>query len=280
MAAVLPLTMNRSRLTCLIVSFVFCTHLVKSTMSLDIVNIFQTRHDFGKRQSRKRRQDSCFESQTFTVFQDKYDRNAEYELVGETVKSAPRWCMRNKQCTAYVVKGDKVFYSTNIKLWLVHDSDAFTCSIFRCPKRFVCNDLPCNNGGTCVPPFESGLDSLRCRCYPEWTGWYCEHLKNKTCADKPCKLGETCRNSAITGFICRPNVASTTRIVTSRNTIVTSTTAPNKTMNGSVLSRDAKVVIGAAAVGGVVITGVAAVVVISATSSSAATTAAGAAGGQ
>ena len=93
MAAVLTLTMHRSRLTCLIVSFVLCTHLVKSTMSLP------TKRDFGMRHSRKRRQDNCSESRTFEVLNGKYDRNARYELEGHTLDSARHWCKLSTQCT-------------------------------------------------------------------------------------------------------------------------------------------------------------------------------------
>ena len=291
MAAVLTLTMDRSRLTYLVVSFVFCMHLVKSTMSLDIT----TRHDFGMHQSRKRRQDKCSESGPGgkEMHLRKYDRNAVHEISGG--QSASTWCTENTNCTGYVVSFGKAFYSTSTNHSFINNVDGvYTFTFFRCPIRFRCRDSPCNNGGTCVPPSASGQNSLRCDCTPQWIGWYCENLKNMTCEDDPCKSGETCYNSTITGFACTSTVTSTTPIVTSTNTIVTSTTkpvtsttaiitsttTPNKTMDGGGLSTDTKVVIAAAAVGGVVVTGVAAAAVVSATSSAAATTTAGATGGQ
>ena len=285
MAAALTLTMDRSRLTCLVVLFVLYMHLAKSTMSLAI-----TRHSFGMRQLRKRRQEKC--SETFNVFEGQYDVNAQLEN-GEPVGNAAWWCMLNAHCMGFVVKGEKVFFSSSTNRSFINDTFAIIYTVnLRCPSSFRCGNSPCKNGGM---------------CRREWKCWCCEQLKS--CADEPCDLEETCRNSTTAGFICTSNVTSTTKTVastniivsnatktvtstntiivtstpktiTSRNTIVTSKTTPNKTMDGSVLSRDAKVVIGAAAVGGVVITGVAAVAVISVTSSAAATTAAEAAGGQ
>ena len=270
MAAALTLTIDRWRLTCLVVSFVFCMHLVKSTMSLDIT----TRHGLGMRQLRNRRQDNC--SERFKVFEAQYDRNAVQEM-GQPVGNAAMLCMRHTQCTGYVEKDGRAFFSISTNQSFINDTLAITYTVsLRCPKRFRCTDSPCKNEGTCVPPPASGHDSLRCRCHHQWTGWYCERLKS--CADEPCELGETCCNSTTAGFICTSNDTSTTKTVTSTNTIVASTISPNKTMDGSVLSRDAKVVIGAAAVGGVVIAGVAAAAVFKATGSGAATTAAGAAG--
>ena len=222
-----------------------------------------------------------------------YDRNAVHEI--SAGQSASTWCKEHTNCTGYVVNGSDIFYSTSTNHSFINDLDGvYTYTFFRCPIRFICSDTPCNNGGTCVPPSASGRNSLRCDCTPQWIGWFCERLKNMTCEDDPCASGETCYNSTITGFVCTPIVTSTTPIVTSTNTIVTSTitsvtnptiivtstTTPNKTMNGGGLSTDTKVVIAAAAVGGVVVTGVAAAAVVSATSSAAATTTAGAAGGQ
>ena len=278
------ITMDRSRLTCLVVSIVFYMHLAKSTMSLDI-----RRHGLGMRQLRKRRQEKC--SETFNVFEGQYDVNAQLDN-GEPVGNAAWWCMLNAQCMGFVVKGEKVFFSSSTNRSFINDTFAITYTVnLRCPSTFRCGNSPCNNGGM---------------CRREWKCWCCEQLKS--CADEPCDLEETCRNSTTAGFICTSNVTSTTKTVTSTNTIVSnatktvtstntivtstpktitstttivaSKTTPNKTMDGSVLSRDAKVVIGAAAVGGVVITGVAAAAVISVTSSGAVTTAAEAAGGQ
>ena len=271
MAAALTLTIDRWRLTCLIVSFV----LAKSAMSLDIANKFTTRHNVSIRQLRKRGQDNCTESQTLKKLTDQNDRNAVHEMVGQLKHTAQAWCMTKPKCTGYVFKGGKIFYSTSTNRSLVNDSGALTFLFFRCPISFRCSDSPCNNGGTCVPPSMSGHNSLRCRCPPQWTGWYCERLKS--CADEPCELGETCRNSTTAGFICTSNVTSTTTSVTNTTTIVTNTT---KTMDGGGLSTDTKIVIAAAAVGGVVVTGAAAAAVVSATSSAAATTTAGATGGQ
>ena len=271
MAAALTLTIDRWRLTCLLVSFVFCMHLVKSTMSLDIT----TRHGLDMRQLRKRREDNC--SETFKVSEGQYDRNAVHDM-GQRVGNAAMLCMRHTPCTGYVLKSGKLFFSTSTNRSFINDTLAFTYTVsLRCPKRFRCSDSPCKNEGTCVPSPASGHDSLRCRCHHQWTGWYCEQLVS--CADEPCELGETCRNSTTAGFICTSNVTSTTVTFTSTTTIVASTITPNTTMDGSGLSTNAKVIIGAAAVGGVVVAGIAAAI-ISAASSAAAATAAGAAGGQ
>ena len=167
MAAALTLTMDRSRLTCLVVSFVFYMHLAKSTMSLDI-----TRHDFGMRQLRKRRQEKC--SETFNVFEGQYDVNAQLDN-GEPVGNAAWWCMLNAHCMGFVVKGEKVFFSSSTNRSFINDTFAITYTVnLRCPSTFRCGNSPCKNGGM---------------CRREWKCWCCEQLMSR--ADEPCDLEET-----------------------------------------------------------------------------------------
>ena len=152
MAAALTLTMDRSRLTCLVVSFVFYMHLAKSTMSLDI-----RRHGLGMRQFRKRRQEKC--SETFNVFEGQYDVNAQLEN-GEPVGNAAWWCMLNAQCMGFVVKGEKVFFSSSTNRSFINDTFAITYTVnLRCPGTFRCGNSPCKNGECVVVNGNAGVVS-------------------------------------------------------------------------------------------------------------------------
>jgi EGF-like domain len=72
----------------------------------------------------------------------------------------------------------------------------------------TCSNTTCSNNGVCYIDGSSGVNTVRCLCFQDYTGQYCQSalVSNWSCLSNPCGANGTCIPQSSSSYTCRcPN---------------------------------------------------------------------------